>query len=67
MKECEEYIDSLKMELINPEISSDYIRLDEIQKEMEAKEMELLDLMTEWDELSSLKTDIQQEINERAK
>lgn len=67
MKECEEYIDSLKMELINPEISSDYIRLDEIQKEMEAKEMELLDLMTEWDELSSLKTDIQQKINERAK
>ena len=67
MKECEEHIEDLKMELLNPDISSNYIRLDEIQKEMEEKEMELLDFMTEWDDLSSLKLDIQQEINERAK
>ena len=67
MAECEEFIQNKKDELLNPEIASDYVKLGEIQSEIEDKEKELLELMSQWDELTSLQADIQQEINERAK
>lgn len=67
MTECELLIQSKKDELLNPDIASDYVLLSDIQKEIDEKEQELLELMAGWDELTSLQADIQQEINDRAK
>lgn len=65
MEEYETLVQSLKDELLNPEIASDYVKLGEIQEEIDQKEQEILDLMNTWEELSSLQAAIQQEINER--
>ena len=67
LAEYEEEIQSQKNELMNPDIASDYVRLDEIQKDISTKESELLDFMAQWDELTSLQKALQQEMNERSK
>ena len=67
MAKCEAVIQAGKDELLNPEHASDYVKLGELQAQIEEKEMELLELMASWDELTSLQADIQQEINDREK
>ena len=54
LEECETELQQLKEDLQNPELVSDYVRLQEIQKEIDEREEQLLDLMSEWDELQSL-------------
>ena len=36
---------------MNPELATDYIRLQEIQDSIDEQELLLLDLMAQWDEL----------------
>ena len=48
----EEDIEKRREELNAPEIASDYVKLQEIQNDIDTMEDELLDLMTQWDELS---------------
>ena len=50
VSELEELIDAKKEELLRPEYASNYAKLEEISAEIEEKEMELLELMEEWDE-----------------
>ncbi len=49
----EEKIEGLKTELHLQENQSDYIKLSNLQKEIEDKELELEIVMNEWDELST--------------
>ncbi|MDO5573982.1 MAG: ABC-F family ATP-binding cassette domain-containing protein [bacterium] len=56
LEECETELQQLKDELQNPELVSNYIRLQEIQNDIDEREEMLLDLMSEWDELQSLLT-----------
>lgn len=48
---CENDIQREKDELMNPELATDYIRLQEIQNSIDEKEALLLDLMAQWDSL----------------
>ena len=45
----EEEIQSLKDELANPDLATDYLKLQEIQNQIEKEEENLLLLMTEWE------------------
>ncbi len=56
LEECETKLQQLKDELQNPELVSNYIRLQEIQNDIDEREEQLLDFMAEWDELQSLLT-----------
>jgi len=49
----EEMLFELKEELQDPALASDYIKLQEIQHEIDCREENLLTLMAEWDELLS--------------
>ena len=51
LADCEESIQKQKDELMNPELATDYIRLQEIQNSIDEQELLLLDLMAQWDEL----------------
>lgn len=54
MSACEKQIQSKKDELMNPEVAADYLRLQAIHEEISEQESLLLELMTKWDELTSL-------------
>lgn len=56
LETCEAEIQKQKEELQNPELASDYVRLQEIQSSIDNGEEQLLQLMSEWDELQSLIT-----------
>ena len=49
MTNCEEEIEALKEELMNPEHASSYSKLEEIQAQIDEKEEELMELMEEWE------------------
>lgn len=66
MAALEQEIQQYKDELQNPDIASDYVRLGEIQEQINTKEEELLEHMNAWDELTSLQADIQAEINSQS-
>lgn len=51
LEDCEESIQKQKDELMNPELATDYIKLQEIQNSIDEQELLLLDLMAQWDEL----------------
>ena len=51
--EVEAAIEEKKEELAKPEYASSYSKLSEISAEIEEKECELLELMEEWEELST--------------
>ena len=55
----EDEIASKKDELLNPEYASAYSKLNEIQTSIDAKEEELLNLMTEWGELDKALSEIE--------
>lgn len=67
LEECEAAVQTLKDELLNPENASDYVKLAELQGQIDVKEEEILELMSSWEELTSLHEAILQEVNERAK
>lgn len=46
---CEEEIEALKEELMNPEHASSYSKLEETQAQIDEKEEELMRLMEEWE------------------
>lgn len=48
----EEEIDNLKLSLADPNLATDYVKLNEIQANIDAKDEELLELMEEWENLS---------------
>lgn len=50
--ETENLIDQLNNELQCPEISSDYVRINELSEQISAAELKLTELMTEWENLS---------------
>ncbi|BCN30231.1 ABC-F family ATP-binding cassette domain-containing protein [Anaeromicropila herbilytica] len=51
IKECEDRIEYLNNDLSNSDYASDYIKLDEIHKNISKEEEELLAYMEEWDQL----------------
>lgn len=53
LHEEEVRMDNLKMELCNPDYQSDYVKLNEIQEQMDALELEVLNDMEEWERLST--------------
>lgn len=53
MKETEEKIEELKEELLHPDYQSDYVKLEEIQDQIEELEANVLEDMEEWDALTS--------------
>ena len=53
LEECETELQRQKDELQNPELASDYIRLQEIQESINQQEELLLNLMSEWDQLQT--------------
>ena len=55
----EDEIASKKDELLNPEYASAYSKLSEIQASIDAKEEELLNLMTEWGDLDKALSEIE--------
>ncbi len=48
---AEELLEGMKAEFLNDEIASDYLKLSELQKECEEKEIEISSLYSEWEEL----------------
>jgi len=54
MNICEMQIQNKKDELMNPEVVADYLSLQAIHEEISKQEFLLLELMTKWDELTSL-------------
>ncbi len=54
IQKTEEAIEEKKSELAIPENASSYMKLQEIQNEIDELEVKLLELMGEWDELSSI-------------
>ncbi len=50
IQKAEEELEKKKEELLNPEIAAQYYKLNEIQKEIDAKEEALLELMEQWGE-----------------
>lgn len=58
LEECEAELQRQKDELQNPELASDYMRLQEIQDNVDQQEEELLSLMSEWDELQSQRAEM---------
>ncbi|MBE6740002.1 MAG: ABC-F family ATP-binding cassette domain-containing protein [Ruminococcaceae bacterium] len=59
---AEEFLEGMKAELLSEEIASDYLKLGELQKEIEEKEIEISALYTEWEELNLKR----EEMNEAA-
>ncbi len=57
LETCETELQKQKDELQNPELTSDYVRLQEIQNSIDEREEQLLSLMSEWDELQSMLTE----------
>ena len=57
LESCESEIQKQKEELQNPELATNYVRLQEIQNCIDEKEEELLQRMSEWDELQSQLTE----------
>ncbi len=53
MEECDEKTAQLKKEMLLPEYASDYVRLSELQQEIDRLEEQSLEYMEEWEELSS--------------
>ena len=51
MQQKEEACDRKKQDLLNEEYQSDYVKLGQIQEEIDALEEEILEIMTEWEEL----------------
>lgn len=51
IKTIEEEIDELKLKLADPDLSSDYVKLNEIQSMIDKKDEDLLELMEEWENL----------------
>jgi ATP-binding cassette subfamily F protein 3 len=58
----EEFLEGMKAELLSEEIASDYLKLGELQKEIEEKEIEISALYTQWEELNLKR----EEMNEAA-
>jgi len=54
LKQKEEEVEKWKLELQNPDIQSDYIKLGELQDKIDELELEILADMEEWDNLSSM-------------
>ena len=54
MQQKEEACDRKKQDLLNEEYQSDYVKLGQIQEEIDALEEEILEIMTEWEELMAL-------------
>ena len=48
---AEEFLEGMKDELLSDEIASDYLKLSELQKECEEKEIEISVLYSQWEEL----------------
>ncbi len=59
---AEEFLEGMKAELLSEEIASDYLKLGELQKEIEEKEIEISALYTQWEELNLKR----EEMNEAA-
>ena len=51
IQKIEEEIENLKLKLADPGLSSDYMKLNEIQSQIDEKDEELLNLMEEWENL----------------
>lgn len=54
LEEKEAQIENWKQELQNPENQSDYVKLGEIQEQIDTLEMEVLAEMEEWEQVSSM-------------
>jgi len=52
IKKIEEEIDNLKLQLADPAISSSYMKLNEIQSQIDERDEMLLELMEEWESLT---------------
>ncbi len=55
LEETEQTIQKKRDELQNPELASDYMKLQDLQYEIDGAEERLLELMAEWDQLISEK------------
>lgn len=50
--ECEERMEQMKLELLNPAYASDYGKLQEIQNQIDTDEEKLYELMEQWEEFA---------------
>lgn len=53
LADAEEELQNLKDKLLDPSLSSDYVKLKEIQDDIDAKDEEILSLMEEYDEIDT--------------
>ena len=53
LKQEEEQMENLKMEMMNPDYQSDYVKLNELQEQINQLESDILEDMEEWDRISS--------------